>query len=75
MYSCMYKFIYGRVEYMFIIKQVQSFTYLGGVVSESRDISVDSARRARAFWVRIKWYTRELHNQLKMPLSKHPNGV
>ena len=75
MYSCMYKFMCGRVEYMFIIKQVQSFTYLGGVVSESRDISIDSARRTRAFWVRIKRYTSELHDQLKSPLPKHPNGV
>ena len=64
----MYNFMYGRVEYIFIIKQVQSFTYLGGVVSESRDISVDSARRTRAFWVRIKRYTRKHHDQQKPTL-------
>ena len=68
MCNCMYNFMHGRVEYIFIIKQVQSFTYLGGVVSESRDISVDSARRTRAFWVRIKRYTRELHDQQKPTL-------
>ena len=61
---CVYNFMYGHVEYIFIIKQVQSFTYLGGVVSESRDISVDSARWTRVFWVRIKRYTRQPHDQL-----------
>ena len=68
MYNCMYDFMYGRVEYIFIVKQVQSFTYLRGVVSESRDISADSARRTRAFWVRIKRDTRELHDQQKPTL-------
>ena len=70
----MYNFMYGRVEYIFIIKQVQSFTYLGGVVSESRDISVDSARRTRAFWVRIK-RSPVSSTTSKSPLSKHPNDV
>ena len=68
MCTCMYNFMYGRVEHILIIKQVQSFAYLGGVVSESRDTSVDSARRTHAFWVRIKRYTGELHDQQKPTL-------
>ena len=72
---CVYNFMYGHVEYIFIIKQVQSSTYLGCVVSECRDFSVDSARWTRVFWVRIKRYTRQPHDQLKNPHPKHPNGV
>ena len=37
-----------------IYKQVQSFTYLGGAVTETPDISVEIARRTRACWMRIR---------------------
>ena len=44
-----------------IYKQVQSFTYLGGAVTETPDMSVEIARRTRACWMRIKRYSRELY--------------
>ena len=44
-----------------IYKQVQSFTYLGGAVTETPDMSVEIARRNRACWMRIKRYSRELY--------------
>ena len=43
-------------------KQVQSFTYLGGAVSETPDISVEIARRACACWMRIRRHLRELYD-------------
>ena len=52
-----------------IYKQVQSFTYLGGAVTETPDMSVEIARRTRACWMRIKQYLRELCDQLKIGLS------
>ena len=45
-----------------IYKQVQSFTYLGGAVTESPYVSVEIARRTRACWVRIRRYLRELYD-------------
>ena len=39
-----------------IYKQVQSFTYLGGAVTESPDMSVEIARRTRVCWMRIRRY-------------------
>ena len=50
-------------------KQVQSFTYLGGVVTEVPDMSVEIARRTRACWMRIRRYLRELYDQPKVSLS------
>ena len=50
-------------------KQVQSFTYLGGAVTEVPDMSVEIARRTRACWMRIRWYLRELYDQPKVALS------
>ena len=51
-------------------KQVQSFAYLGGAVTEVPDISVEIARRTRACWMRIRWYLRgELYDQSKVALS------
>ena len=41
-------------------KQVQSFAYLGGTVTEVPDMSVEIARRTRACWIRIRRYLREL---------------
>ena len=52
-----------------IYKQVQSFTYLGGAVTETPDMSVEIARRTRACWMRIKRYSRELYDQPKVALS------
>ena len=52
-----------------IYKQVQSFTNLGGAVTEIPDMSVEIARRTRACWMRIKRYLRELYNQPKVALS------
>ena len=43
-------------------KQVQSFTYLGGTVTEVPDMSVEIARRTRACWMRIRRYLRELYD-------------
>ena len=50
-------------------KQVQSFTYLRGAVTEVPDMSVEIARRTRACWMRIRRYLRELYDQLKVALS------
>ena len=50
-------------------KQVQSFTYLGGAVTEVPDMSVELARRTRACWMRIRRYLRELYGQPKVALS------
>ena len=40
-----------------IYKQMQSFTYLGGTVTETPDTSVEIVRRTRACWMRIRRYT------------------
>ena len=52
-----------------IYKQVQSFTYLRGAVTETPDMSVEIARRTRACWTRIRRYSRELYDQPKVTLS------
>ena len=52
-----------------IYKQVQSFTYLGGTVTEIPDMSVEIARRTRACWMRIRRYLRELYDQPKVAPS------
>ena len=52
-----------------IYKQVQSFTYLGGAVTETPDMSVEIARRTRACWICIRRYSRELYGQPKVALS------
>ena len=57
-----------------IYKQVQSFTYLGGAVTETPDMSVEIARRTRACWARIRRYSRELYGQPKVDLSQDPDG-
>ena len=49
-------------------KQVKSFTYLGGAVTEIPDMPVEIARRARACWMRIRRYLRELYDQPKVEL-------
>ena len=50
-------------------KQAQSFTYLGGAVTEVPDMSVEIARRTRACWMCIRRYLRELYDQPKVALS------
>ena len=50
-------------------KQVKSFTYLGGAVIETPDMSVEIARRTRACWMRIRRYLRKLYDQSKVALS------
>ena len=52
-----------------IYKRVQSFTYLGGAVTETPDMPVEIARRTRACWMRIRRYLRELYDQPKVALS------
>ena len=52
-----------------IYKQVQSFTYLGGAVTETPDMSVEIARRTCACWMRIRRYSRGLYGQPKVALS------
>ena len=52
-----------------IYKQVQSFIYLGGAVTETPDTSVDIARRTRVCLMCIKRYLRELYDQPKVALS------
>ena len=52
-----------------IYKQVQSFTYLGGAVTETPDMSIEIARRTRACWIRTRRYLRELYDQPKVVLS------
>ncbi|CAM9513836.1 unnamed protein product, partial [Ascophyllum nodosum] len=52
-----------------IYKQVQPFTYLGGAVTETPDMSVEIARRTSACWARIRRYSRELYGQPKVARS------
>ena len=52
-----------------IYKQVQSFTYLRGTMTETPDISVEVARQTRACWMRIGRYLCELYDQPKVALS------
>ena len=52
-----------------IYKQVQSFTYLGGAVTETPDMSVEIARRTRVWRIRIRRYLRHLYDQSKVALS------
>ena len=58
-----------------IYKQVQSFTYLGGAVTETPDISVEIARRTRACWMRIRRVlTGVLRPTESRALSQDPDG-
>ena len=52
-----------------IYKQVQSFTYLGGAVTETPGMSVEIGRRTRARRMRIRRYLREFYDQPKVALS------
>ena len=49
-----------------IYKQVQSFTYPAGAVTETLVMSVEIARRTRVCWMRIRRYLRELYDQPKV---------
>ena len=50
-------------------KYMQSFTYLGGAVTEVPGMSDEIARRIRACWMCIRRYLRELYDQTKVALS------
>ena len=52
-----------------IYKQVQSSTYPRGAVTETPDMSVETARRTRECWTCIRRYLRELYVQPKVTLS------
>ena len=52
-----------------IFRQVQSFTYLGGALTETPNMSIEIARLTRACWMRIRWYLRELYDHPKVTLS------
>ena len=38
-------------------------------MTETPDMSVEIARRTRACWIRIRWYSREVYDQSKVALS------
>ena len=60
----------GRVEAAGqIYKQVHSFTYLGGAVTKSPDMSVEIASRTCACRMHIRPYPRELYDQPNVALS------
>ena len=50
-------------------KQVPSFTYLGGAVTETMDMSTEIAWGGRACWMRLRWYLHELYDQPKVAPS------
>ena len=52
-----------------IYKPVQCFTYLGGAVTETSDMSVEITRRTPACWMRISRYLRERYDQPEVSLS------
>ena len=52
-----------------IFRQVQSFTYLGGALTETPDMSIEFARRTRACWMRVRRHLRELYDHPKVALS------
>ena len=47
-------------------KNVQPFTYLGGTVTETTDMSTEIATRTRACWTRTRHYLLELYDQPKV---------
>ena len=49
-------------------RQTTSFTYLGGTVTESPNLSDEIDGRIRAGWISFKRYKRELHNHPKASL-------
>ena len=49
-------------------EQMLSFTYLGGAVTKTPDMSGEIARMTRARWMRVRRYLRELHDQTKVTL-------
>ena len=50
-------------------RQTQSFTYLGGVITECPDVSTEIARRSRACWMRTRRYQQELYDRPNVPLD------
>ena len=58
-----------------IYKQVQSFTYLGGAVTETPGMFVEIVRRTRACWMPIRRYLHELYDQPKVALFLSTRNV
>ena len=52
-----------------IYKQVQSFTYLGGAVTKTPDMSVEITRQTSACCMCVRQYLCELYDQPKVVLS------
>ena len=50
-------------------RQTQSFTYLGGVITECPDVSTEIARPLSACWMRIRRYQLELYDRPNVPLG------
>ena len=50
-------------------RQTQSFTYLGGVITECPDVPTEIARRSSACWMRIRRYQQELYDRPNVPLD------
>ena len=50
-------------------RQTQSFTYLGGVITECPDVSTEIARRSSACWMRIRRYQQELYDRPNVSLD------
>ena len=49
-------------------RQTTSFTYLGGTVTETSNLSDEIDRRTRAGWMGLKRYKRELYDRPKASL-------
>ena len=49
-------------------RQTTSFTYLGGTITETPNLSDEIYRRIRAGWVNFRHNTRELYDRLKTSL-------
>ena len=50
-------------------RQIQSFTYIGGVITDCPDVSTEIARWSDACWMRIRRYLQELCDWPNMPLD------
>ena len=50
-------------------RQTQSFTYLGGAITECPDVSTEIAKRSSACWMRIRRYQQEHYDRPKVPLD------
>ena len=60
------KIVFDATEQQY--RQTTSFTYLGGTVTETPNLSDEINRRIRAGWMSFKRYTRELCDRPKASL-------